>query len=159
MAERVPLSALLSRMLVAFTIELDSVTVAELTRRARATPHLAGMRRWGCVTVAPDPADARSKPPERDLVVRPTTAGRAAQAVWCPLPSELEQRWRARFGARPIDELRRRLETIADASDDGRSRLFEGLAPAPDNWRSRTRPPNVLPDHPMPRQGGHPDGA
>lgn len=31
------------------------------------------------MTVGPDPADARSKPPERNLIVRLTTAGRVDQ--------------------------------------------------------------------------------
>jgi DNA-binding MarR family transcriptional regulator len=150
-AERLPLSALLSQALVAFTIELDNawesemphrttrhggsrrapyatslrqwsnfmrvlddagLTVGELERRTRSKPHLDGMRRWGYVTVGPDPGDHRERPPERDLLVVPTAAGRHAQAVWRPLPEAIEARWRGRFGAGEVAELRSTLEAV-----------------------------------------------
>jgi DNA-binding MarR family transcriptional regulator len=150
-AERLPLSALLSQTLVAFTIELDNewerqvphqttsfggergapwavslalwsnfmrvldedgVTVAELERRARAVPHLSGMQRWGYVVVEPDPDDDRPRPPRRDWVVRPTAAGRRAQAAWRPLPAAIEDRWRARFGEDRVAGLRADLEDL-----------------------------------------------
>ena len=41
--------------------------------------NLAGLERWGYVTLGPDPADRRAKPPRRDWVVRPTAAGQRAQ--------------------------------------------------------------------------------
>ena len=98
-AGRVPLSALLSHVLVAFVIEFDNeferqmphrttdhdrtqgqgkvpwlvsmamwstcmrfvtadgITVGELARCARTGTNLAGMQRWGYITIAPDPAD------------------------------------------------------------------------------------------------------
>ncbi|HWH09532.1 MAG TPA: helix-turn-helix domain-containing protein [Solirubrobacteraceae bacterium] len=151
MAERLPLSALLSQALVAFTIELDNawetripnrttrhggprsalyatslrqwsnfmrvlgpqgLTVRELERRTRAKPQLDGMRRWGYVTIGPDPTDRRPKPPERDLLVVPTMAGRRAQAVWKPLPEEIEGRWRERFGVDRVEELRSTLAEL-----------------------------------------------
>ncbi len=70
-----------------------------------AMTNLGGMTRWGYVTVAPDPADGRARPPRRDLLVRPTPAGRQAQRVWRPLAGEIEQRWRERFGV-AVDRLR-----------------------------------------------------
>jgi DNA-binding MarR family transcriptional regulator len=151
MPERLPLSALLSQALVAFTIELDNeferrmphtttdfggtpgapwavslrmwsnfmrvvdddgVTVGELRRRARADPQLDGMRRWGYVVIEPDPQDSRPRPPERDLVVRPTAAGKRARDAWRPLPDEIEQRWRTRLGAERVDRLRAGLEDL-----------------------------------------------
>ena len=153
MAERLPLSALLSQALVAFTIELDNaweaemphrttrqggsrrapyatslrqwsnfmrvldedgLTVKELERRTRAKPQLDGMRRWGYVTIGPDPGDPREKPPERDHLVVPTEAGRRAQRVWRPLPEAIEARWHARFGAEEVKELRATLEALRD---------------------------------------------
>jgi hypothetical protein len=150
-AERLPLSALLSQALVAFTIELDNawesamphrttrlggsrrapyatslrqwsnfmrvlgergLTVGELERRTRAKPQLDGMRRWGYVTIGPDPDDPRRKPPARDHLVVPTEAGRHAQAVWRPLPETIEARWRERFGAPEMGALRATLETL-----------------------------------------------
>ena len=151
MAERLPLSALLSQVLVAFTIELDNawesemphrtarfggsrrapyatslrqwsnfmrvldeqgLTVAELERRTRAKPQLDGMRRWGYVTVGPDPNDPRDKPPARDYLVIPTKAGRRAQEVWRPLPEAIEARWSERFGAEEVGELRAMLQAL-----------------------------------------------
>lgn len=153
MAERLPLSALLSQALVAFTIELDNaweaemphrttrqggsrrapyatslrqwsnfmrvldedgLTVKELERRTRAKPQLDGMRRWGYVTIGPDPGDPREKPPERDHLVVPTEAGRRAQRVWRPLPEAIEARWHERFGAEEVKELRATLEALRD---------------------------------------------
>ena len=150
-AERLPLSALLSQALVAFTIELDNawesamahrttrfggsraapyaaslrqwsnfmrvldeqgLTVAELERRTRAKPQLDAMRRWGYVTVGPDPHDQRPKPPQRELLVVPTKTGRQAQLVWQPLPGAIEARWRERFGAENIRELRTTLAAL-----------------------------------------------
>jgi len=152
-AERLPLSALLSQALVAFTIELDNawesemphrtsryggprrapyaaslrqwsnfmrvldehgLTVAELERRTGATPHLDGMRRWGYVSIGPDPEDPREKPPQREHVVVPTKAGRHAQEVWRPLPEAIEKRWAERFGSEEVAELRVRLQALRD---------------------------------------------
>ena len=115
-----PLSALLSQVLVAFTIECDNefeqqmphrtsnygstagrgagpwlvsmamwwtcmrfvaedgITVAELTRRARTGTNLPGMLRWKYISVEPDPADPRPKPP------RPT--GSSTQPVRAGMP-------------------------------------------------------------------------
>jgi DNA-binding MarR family transcriptional regulator len=153
MSGRLPLSALLSQALVAFTIELDNafesqmphrttrhggtrgapwavslamwsncmrlvdeggVPVRELERRARATPHLSGMQRWGYVVVEPDPADRRPSPPRRDWLMRPTDAGRRAQEVWRPLPAAIEARWRERFGAESVSGLRAGLQALVD---------------------------------------------
>jgi DNA-binding MarR family transcriptional regulator len=150
---RLPLSALLSHALVAFTIELDNawesqmphrttryggqrrapyavslrqwsnfmrvlgepgLTVAALERRTRATPQLDGMRRWGYVTIGPGPRDQRERPPERELLVVPTEAGRQAQEFWRGLPDAIEARWRARFGAEEVGELRVTLTVLRD---------------------------------------------
>jgi hypothetical protein len=37
--------------------------------------------------------------------------------------------------------------------------MFQGLEPPLGSWRSRVPAPDVLPDFPMGRQSGHPDGA
>ena len=153
MPEHLPISALLSQALIAFTIELDNaweaqmphrtarnggsrrapyaaslrqwsnfmrvlddhgMTVGELERRTRAKPQLDAMRRWGYVTVGPGPHDPRQPPRQRELLVVPTRAGRHAQAVWRPLPEAIETRWRARFGAEEVDELRGTLQALRD---------------------------------------------
>src|SRR5580704_9041154 len=113
-----PLSALLSQALVAFTIEFDNefehqmphrttnhgsttgspdgpwlvslvmwsncmqfigedgVRVGELEDLARTPTNLNGMERWGYVTVQPDPADTRPKPPRSAWVIRATPKGK-----------------------------------------------------------------------------------
>ena len=50
------------------------ITVGELARRARTGTNLAGMQRWGYITVAPDPADTRPKPPPADWASMPPPA-------------------------------------------------------------------------------------
>ena len=70
-----------------------------------AITNLPGLQRWGYVTVEPDPADERAKPPRLDWVVRPTLAGQRAQSVWRPLTAEIERRWRDRFGPDQISAL------------------------------------------------------
>jgi len=96
----------------------EGVTVAQLQNLARiAKPSLAGMQRWGYIVVAPDPADSRPKPPRRDWVVRPTSAGRKAQEVWRPLLGVIEERWHARFGAGEIGKLRASLEALVSQLD------------------------------------------
>ena len=105
----------------------DGITVAELPEaagipKARTLSTLGGMERWGYVSVGPDPetrrdgfGSARGLRPE--WVVRPTAAGRAAEATWRPLADEIEGRWADRFGAAVVGELRLCLEAIAGQFD------------------------------------------
>ena len=151
-AGRLPLSALLSQVLVAFIIEFDNeferqmphrttdhgrtqgqgkvpwlvsmamwstcmrfitadgITVRELTRRARTGTNLPGMQRWGYITIAPDPAGTRPKPPRSGWVIHATASGRRAQQIWLPLTGAIEERWAARFGADNIAALKRLIE-------------------------------------------------
>jgi len=154
---RLPLSALLSQVLVAFTIEFDNefehqmphrttwgpaahsrrgpwlvslvmwsnfmqfvgedgVPLRELEGLARIT-NLKGLERWGYVVVEPDPSDSRTDPPRSDQVVRPTRAGRMAQAVWRPLAGVIENRWQARFGKDEIGRLRVSLQALVSQLD------------------------------------------
>lgn len=89
----------------------------ELIRQARTETNLAGMTRWGHVTVTPDPADPRPKPPEADQLVRATRAGLLTREVWAGLDEEVEQRWRDRFGDKTVDELRTGLSTLVSRLD------------------------------------------
>jgi DNA-binding MarR family transcriptional regulator len=148
-AGRLPLPALLSQALVAFTIEFDNeaerqiphrttdhggtarassagpgdarprgvwlvsmamwlncmryvgaepVRAADVRRLARGDTNLDGMRRWGYVSLTPDPADTRRKPPPDALILRATSRGLRAKDVWEPLTGVIEQRWRDRYG-------------------------------------------------------------
>ena len=80
--------------------------------------NLAGLERWGYVTVGPDPADRRPAPPRRDHVVRPTRWGRQAQQIWAPLTGVISQRWRERFGAAAVDQLTTALPAVASPPAD-----------------------------------------
>jgi DNA-binding MarR family transcriptional regulator len=57
----------------------DGVPLHEVDDLAHIT-NLAGLQRWGYVTVGPDPADGRPAPPRRDWIVRPTRAVRVLTA-------------------------------------------------------------------------------
>ena len=96
----------------------DGVTVQELHARARTRrDSLGGLQRWGYVVVTPASSDARrarTAPPKAGDLVRPTAAGRNAQAVWRPLAAEVEVRWRTRFGEKRIEVLRRALQAVVD---------------------------------------------
>ena len=89
------------------------VRLRDVTALAAIT-NLGGLERWGYVTVRPDPADDRAKPPRLDWVVRPTAAGQQAQHIWRPLTAEIERRWRDRFGADQLAALTRELRAVAD---------------------------------------------
>jgi DNA-binding MarR family transcriptional regulator len=152
-ADDLPLPTLLSRPLIAFTIEFDNEAEHRLEHRTTRGPaggtgrgpwlvsqamwanfmqfvpgdgvplhevddlaritNLAGLQRWGYVTVGPDPADGRPAPPRRDWIVRPTRAGRRAQEMWEPLAGIIEDRWRARFGGPAITAMRDALRALA----------------------------------------------
>ena len=75
------------------------------------------MERWRYVTVAPDPADPRPKPPSSAWIVRPTASGRMAQEIWRPLAGEIETRWQQRFGAAAVDGLRKSLVVLGEKLD------------------------------------------
>lgn len=175
---RLPLSALLSQALQWFALEFEresklslkysanvirvldqtGARVSDLPLRSGVASEpiqtaLAYLTKSGYVIVESDPAASRGK------IARLTGKGRRAQAVYAELPGEIEQRWRARFGAQQIDALRVSLEELDQAPDDGRSRLWLGLEPHPGSWRAKVPKPDVLPHYPMPRQGGHPDGS
>ena len=85
-------------------VPAGGIAAGELARQARLTGHsmqlvLTRMSRWwGYLTVAPGAAASR--------VVAPTPAGRQAQEIWAPLPGEIEERWRERFGRGAVEGLR-----------------------------------------------------
>ncbi len=81
-------------------IDANGVPASDLKDQIRIT-NIAGMQRWGYVTV-----DANN-------IVRPTAAGARAQKIWQPLSGVIEERWRTRFGATTIDGLHAALETLA----------------------------------------------
>ena len=142
---RLPMSALLSAALVAFTIESDNeaehqmphrttrngvqgeglhkpwlvstvmwsnclryvpdegITARELERLARTATNLAGMQRWGYITVGPG----------KDKLIRLRPGGRMAREIYRTVFGDIEMRWKERFGERTIDALREGLGALA----------------------------------------------
>jgi DNA-binding MarR family transcriptional regulator len=172
--EAMPLSALLSRVLLSFAVEyereagLSLAVAANVLRvlgtdgtRLRDLPALTGTSkesiRWalGILTRGdlaaeePDPAASRGK------VARLTPRGLDAQRLYHELTSEIERRWHDRFTPAETVALRASLEPLA-----ARQPLSGGLEPYPDNWRALVRRPDVLPHFPVVlHRGGYPDGS
>jgi methyltransferase (TIGR00027 family) len=174
--EALPLSALLSRVLLAFVLEyereagLSLAVAANVLRvlraegtRLRDLPALTGTStesvRWalGILTRGhlaaeePDPAAGRGK------VARLTPRGLDAQHLYHELTGTIERRWDDRFTPGVTGALRASLEPLAAGQPPP---LFGGLEPYPDNWRASVRRPATLPHFPMVlHRGGYPDGS
>jgi DNA-binding MarR family transcriptional regulator len=173
-----PLSALLSRVLLAFAIDFESASELSLAIsanvlrvlnddgvRVRDLPTLTGvskeavamtagyLEKQGYVTIEPVPA------PDRGQRLRLTTQGRAAQQYASALISTLEEQWPARFGTDAVRSLRSSLEPLV-GDGTAQSPLFGGLTPYPEGWRASVRAPSTLPNYPMVlHRGGYPDGS
>ena len=172
-----PLSALLSRVLLGFALEYEasfelSLAVGANVLRVlgpegtqlRDLPLLTGISKeavtWAMGVLLrarraveePNPAASRGK------VARLTPAGLRAQRRYLELLGTVEDRWRQRFGSDAT--LRQSLEALAVGADGQPPPLFQALEPYPDNWRASVRPPSTLPHYPMVlHRGGYPDGS
>ena len=73
---------------------------------------------WGYLKLETSAA-ATSKLVTAQSLVRPTAGGQKALAVWRPLTSTIEIRWRERFGGETTDILMARLRVVADQLDPG----------------------------------------
>ena len=174
-----PLSALLSRVLLAFALDYEASSEVSLAvganllrvlredgTRPRDLPVLTGISKeavaWALGVLLrarlavqePDPAASRGK------VARLTPRGALAQGLYLERLGAVEDRWRDRFGAGTIGALRQPLEALAVGAEGQSPPLFQGLEPYPDNWRASVRPPRTLPYYPMVlHRGGYPDGS
>jgi DNA-binding MarR family transcriptional regulator len=137
-------------------VEPAGVPVRKLQDRARVGTLggvLAGMKRWGYVTVSPDPNAGRQKPQAADWLVRPTTAGRWAQQIWRPLTAEIEHHWEARYGLDAMTDLHRSLAPVVEQLDVG---LPDYLPVVGYGMRTTDQPRDPSPtpsDDPAPRLG------
>jgi DNA-binding MarR family transcriptional regulator len=151
--------------------------LGEDATRVRDLPRLAGvskeglamlvgfLARAGLATVAPDPAAPRGQ------TVSLMPKGLAARRASGRLLVNIEERWRRRFGAGAIDELRAALNGILDARAGDAPLLARGLVPPPGGWRARRPyltqtqavlrdPRAALPRYPrVLHRGGFPDGS
>jgi methyltransferase (TIGR00027 family) len=178
-AARLDLPALLSQVLLAFTIDFEresrlslaisanalrvltetGVRVSDLPRRAGVSKEaisvsLGFLERHDCVMVEPDLAASRLK------LARLTPGGRQAQDACGRILGAVEASWRERFGAAGIAGLRESLEALVDKPRGGEPPLSLGLVPYPDGWRAHNPyvtqttamirdPRGTLPHHPM----------
>ena len=178
------LPALLSRVLLAFTLDYEAdspvalAIAANVLRVASAdaipvgdVPLAAGVSKeavstsltWlqgaGLVEVGPTPGG-------RGKAMSVTSAGSAAQAEHGRRLEEVEQEWDGRFGGGALTALRRALESVV--TDES---LRPCMVPPDGCWRSTgrykkataafvDRPTATLPHHPMVlHRGGWPDGS
>jgi hypothetical protein len=150
------LSVLLSRVLLAFTLDYEAASKLSVAIGANVLrvlngsgvrlpeiPVLTGvskeavqacvgfLERHDCLTVGPEPAGRRGK------VVVLTERGMAAQAKWRRVSAEVEIGWRDRFGTAVIDRLAQvAAEMLAHQTGD-RATLGLGLVPYGQGWRGR----------------------
>jgi len=167
-----PLPALLSRVLLAFTLQFERESKVSLAICAnvlrvldetgvpvRDLPVLTGvskeaismamgyLQKRGLAVVAAEPDKGPAK------ISGLTTEGLEAKDAYQRLLRTIEERWCNRFGKDKIAALRNALERLA-------GNLFQGLEPYPDGWRASVRRPETLPHFPMVlHRGGYPDGS
>jgi DNA-binding MarR family transcriptional regulator len=183
------LSVLLSRLLLAFTLDYEQDARLSLTMtantlrvvddvgvRLRDLPGRAGVSREaaavtlkylekdGCLVVEPDPEASRGQ------IARLTPKGSRAQEARLRRLAAVEEGWRERFGGR-VGALRESLLGLLSGERDGRKLLGAGLQPGQDGWRADRQylaqttamvhdPAAALPHHPMVlHRGGWPDGS
>jgi hypothetical protein len=119
----------------------DGITVDELGARARAGCNIGGLERWGWITVGDTGAGRRDgygthRGIKGGTVLRPTRAGSYARRLWPRAVTDVEQRWRDRFGDQAVGSLRDALAPFAGpmpssppevhASDGFRSHVTAG---------------------------------
>jgi methyltransferase (TIGR00027 family) len=174
-----PLSALLSRVLLALALDYEASSEVSLAvganllrvlgehgTRPRDLPALTGISKeavaWALGVLLrarlaveePDPAASRGQ------VARLSPRGLLARYLYLEQLGAVEDRWRDRFGRGTIGALRQPLEALALGAEGQPPPLFQGLEPYSDNWRASVRPPRTLPYYPMVlHRGGYPDGS
>lgn len=124
--------------------DVSGVAVSELPQRSGvASPALATalgiLVKRGFVTVGSG----------RGRRARLTEKGAAELESYEPTCAAIEAR------AEVPPELRVLLQSLLTQD----APLWPRIDPPPESWRSRIPRPSMLPHHPMPRQGGHPDGV
>jgi hypothetical protein len=174
-----PLSALVSKPLLAFAIEFEreahlSLAISgnvlrvldEKGVRFRDLPLLTGVSKEAIsmalgilqkrdMTVAE--AERRGA---HGKTIGLTAKGLMTQKGCRYLVRSAEERWRSGFGERTIENLREVLEKLVGDASPEQSPLFRGLEPYPDGWRASVRKPKTLPHFPMVlHRGGFPDGS
>jgi DNA-binding MarR family transcriptional regulator len=172
------LPALLSKLLLAFTLEFEREAEVSLAISAnvlrlvgdqgvpiRDLPRLATVSREASA-VALSFLEKQGyavvqleAPGSRTNVVVLTPKGLAAQASYRQLVWAIEERWRSRFSHEAMGHLREALEQVVGHSIPAPA-LLSGIDPYPDGWRAAVPRPDGLPHYPMVlHRGGFPDGS
>ena len=151
------LPALLSQVLLAFTIEFEResraplwlcantlrvlgekpIRESDIPRLTGGSPETSGIG-WQIkpyIVIEPDPAAKRGK------VVRLSPRGLAAQQAYRDLNAAIEKRWEANFGKARIARLRDSLRELFVPRSGDRLLLSEGLVPAEGTVRSGAETP------------------
>jgi hypothetical protein len=86
----------------------EGVSVGQLSARTGIRKiETAGMERWSYVSL-------------ENGILRLTRGGRAATRIWAPIEDRIESRWRDRFGAEAVSELRSAIaSSVADIAEVG----------------------------------------
>jgi DNA-binding MarR family transcriptional regulator len=177
------LSALLSRVLMAFALDFECESdislaigsnllriVNDTGVRMRDLPRLSGVSREAIkmmmgfltkhrfIAVEADPVAARTR------IVRLTAKGIEAQHAFEQRLAAYEKDWQKRFGKDEIGVLRKSLEALAihPAGDPtgGPTPLMQCLGHHAEGWRASKPLPETLPHYPLVlHRGGFPDGS
>jgi hypothetical protein len=155
--DHLPLSALLSQLLLTFRLEFDHesrtplalcantlrvlsdkpIRVSELPRLTGTSPEMGGIG-WQIkpyVLVESDPLASRGK------VVRLSPPGLKAQQAYAVLTTGIEKRWESRFGKDTIDNLRNSLLAMLERRLGDKPLLSEGLMPPKGTVRAGDQAP------------------
>jgi DNA-binding MarR family transcriptional regulator len=175
----VPVSALLSWTLMAFTLDFEresdlSLAIGSNLVRVlddtgipvRDLPRLSGVSKEAIKMMLGFLTKHRFVAIEADLVagrikvVRLTAKGIEAQQAFGLRLALTEKDWRKRFGDEAIGRLRTALEAVVIDAGGGPSPLMERLMLHPEGWRASRSVPETLPHYPLVlHRGGFPDGS
>jgi DNA-binding MarR family transcriptional regulator len=153
---RMNLSALLAKVLLAFTIEFEfdwkvSLPVSANVLRLLTTegtrvadlPRLSGIAKEGVAFATGwlqrnDYADLEpDRKTGKGKLMRLTAKGEEAQRAYRRRLAIVDQRWRERFGEATVAALRESLTALIHQKNGEQATLSEGLMPYPDGWRAR----------------------
>ncbi len=152
-----PLPALLSQLLLAFTMEFEResrvplwlcantlrvlsdqpVPESEIPHLTGCSPETSGIG-W---QIKPFIVVESAPPPRRGKLVRLSPPGLLARAGYYNITSAVEKRWEAQFGKQKIRRLRDSLSDLFVPRSGDRLLIAEGLIPAEGTVRSGTQAP------------------
>jgi len=178
---KLDLSGLLSRALLALTLEFERESDVSLTATANVSrvvgdsglplkdiPPRAGVAKEGVVALVNflTKTGRTSLGTDKAKTVKLTAKGKQARDDGARILSTIEKRWEKALGKQTVDAIRGGLDSVI-----GSTKFVEGLTPHETGWRLNKRyiaqtnavladPSAALPHHPMiTHRGGFPDGC